>query len=179
MSSNDGFSVVAPTRVTTPCSTNGRKPSCWARLKRWISSTKSSVAWPASAAHARRLERLLEVGDAGEHRRELLELVARLAWPAAGRWWSCRCPAGPRGSSRPADGPRAIRRIGPSGPSRWSWPSTSSRLARTQAVGQRRRRLGRQARGFEEIAHRARVSTGKKHRHGRDEWLCPSLKLRS
>ena len=47
LSSNDGFSVVAPTRVTTPASTNGRKPSCWARLKRWISSTNSKVAWPA------------------------------------------------------------------------------------------------------------------------------------
>ena len=42
----DGFSVVAPTRVTVPSSTTGRKPSCCARLKRWISSTKSSVPWP-------------------------------------------------------------------------------------------------------------------------------------
>ena len=33
-SSKDGFSVVAPTRVTMPSSTKGRKPSCWARLKR-------------------------------------------------------------------------------------------------------------------------------------------------
>src|SRR5438132_9461915 len=35
-----GFSVVAPMRVTTPFSTQGRKASCCARLKRWISSQK-------------------------------------------------------------------------------------------------------------------------------------------
>ena len=73
-SSKDGFSVVAPTRVTSPPRRTGRKPSCWARLKRWISSTNSRVAWPASRRSAGLLERLLQVGDAGEHRRELLEL---------------------------------------------------------------------------------------------------------
>src|SRR3546814_10516060 len=36
-------SVVAPTKMTVPSSITGRKLSCWARLKRWISSTKSSV----------------------------------------------------------------------------------------------------------------------------------------
>ncbi len=41
-----GFSVVAPTRITSPSSTPGRSTSCWALLKRWISSTNSSVRWP-------------------------------------------------------------------------------------------------------------------------------------
>ena len=33
-----------PTSTTVPSSTTGRKPSCCARLNRWISSTNSSVA---------------------------------------------------------------------------------------------------------------------------------------
>ena len=40
------ISVVAPTSTTVPSSTTGRKLSCWLRLKRWISSTKSSVPCP-------------------------------------------------------------------------------------------------------------------------------------
>ena len=50
LSSKDGFSVVAPTSMTVPSSMTGRKQSCWARLKRWISSTNSSVPWPVRAA---------------------------------------------------------------------------------------------------------------------------------
>ena len=46
LSSKDGFSVVAPTSTMVPSSISGRKASCWARLKRWISSTKSSVPRP-------------------------------------------------------------------------------------------------------------------------------------
>ncbi len=47
-SSKDGFSVVAPTRAMVPSSITGRKESCCARLKRWISSTNSSVPCPLS-----------------------------------------------------------------------------------------------------------------------------------
>ena len=52
LSSNDGFSVVAPISVIEPSSITGRKESCCARLKRWISSTNSSVPCP-SARRAR------------------------------------------------------------------------------------------------------------------------------
>ena len=38
--------MVAPTRMTVPSSITGRKLSCWARLKRWISSTNSNVWRP-------------------------------------------------------------------------------------------------------------------------------------
>ncbi len=44
--SKEGFSVVAPTRITVPFSTWGRKASCWDRLKRWISSTNRIVRRP-------------------------------------------------------------------------------------------------------------------------------------
>ena len=45
--SNDGFSVVAPTRTMSPASTRGRKASCCALLKRWISSMKRMVRRPS------------------------------------------------------------------------------------------------------------------------------------
>ena len=44
--SNDGFSVVAPIKIMLPFSTYGKKASCWALLKRWISSTNSMVLEP-------------------------------------------------------------------------------------------------------------------------------------
>ncbi len=47
LTSNDGFSVVAPTSTRSPASTRGRKASCCALLKRWISSTKSIVRRPS------------------------------------------------------------------------------------------------------------------------------------
>ena len=56
LTSKDGFSVVAPTRTMSPRSTCGRKASCWALLKRWISSTKTRVRrpvrWRSAAARA-------------------------------------------------------------------------------------------------------------------------------
>jgi hypothetical protein len=63
----------------------GRKESCCARLKRWISSTKRSVPCPLSP-RAGRLEDLLEVADAGENRRDLLEMqIGRLRQQAGNR----------------------------------------------------------------------------------------------
>ena len=46
--SKDGFSVVAPIRMILPRSTKGKKASCWALLKRWISSMKQMVRSPYS-----------------------------------------------------------------------------------------------------------------------------------
>ena len=44
--SKEGFSVVAPMSMMLPLSTKGRKASCWALLKRCISSTKTMVLAP-------------------------------------------------------------------------------------------------------------------------------------
>ena len=46
MTSKYGFSVVAPISVTRPSSTAGSSASCWALLKRWISSRKKIVRRP-------------------------------------------------------------------------------------------------------------------------------------
>ena len=70
----NGFSVVAPISVTRPDSTTGRSASCWALLKRWISSMKSTVRWPLRAeALARAHDHGLHVGLARRDGRELLE----------------------------------------------------------------------------------------------------------
>src|SRR5271170_4653223 len=55
LTSNDGFSVVAPMKVTSPRSTKGRNASCCALLKRCTSSTNRIVWRPdcASVASAR------------------------------------------------------------------------------------------------------------------------------
>ena len=46
LSSNAGFSVVAPIKITVPSSTNGKNASCWLLLKRCTSSTNSTVTRP-------------------------------------------------------------------------------------------------------------------------------------
>ncbi len=48
-----GFSVVAPISVTIPSSTAGSNASCWALLKRWISSRKKIVRRPPEASRSR------------------------------------------------------------------------------------------------------------------------------
>ena len=50
LTSNDGFSVVAPTKVNSPLSTCGKKASCWLLLKRCTSSTNTIVWRPCAAA---------------------------------------------------------------------------------------------------------------------------------
>ena len=46
LTSKKGFSVVAPISTTRPSSTAGSSVSCWALLKRWISSRKKIVGSP-------------------------------------------------------------------------------------------------------------------------------------
>ena len=53
MTSKLGFSVVAPMSMMVPSSTWGRKASCWARVKRWISSTKRMVRLRCSCLRSR------------------------------------------------------------------------------------------------------------------------------
>ena len=50
LTSKYGFSVVAPISVTSPSSTAGSSASCWALLKRWISSRKKIVGSPLAAS---------------------------------------------------------------------------------------------------------------------------------
>ncbi len=53
LTSKYGFSVVAPINVTRPSSTAGSNASCWALLKRWISSRKKIVLVPVPRRRSR------------------------------------------------------------------------------------------------------------------------------
>ena len=68
ITSNEGFSVVAPIKVMFPASTCGRNASCCALLKRCTSSTKTMVRLPAcrvrSAAAITSLISLIPVSTA-------------------------------------------------------------------------------------------------------------------
>jgi hypothetical protein len=109
-------------------------------------------ALASGAAHARLLEGLLQVGDAGEDRRQLLEFIAGLLGQQAGDGGLAgagRAPQDHRGQplglSHPADGPVGTQEV--------ILAHDLVQLLRTQAVGERRRLLRRQAGGGEQIGH--------------------------
>ena len=77
LTSNDGFSVVAPISVTVPFSTCGSTASCWFLLKRWISSMNRIVRRVRQLAGE--VDGLAQVGDASGHRRHGQELRSRQA----------------------------------------------------------------------------------------------------
>ncbi len=145
MTSKYGFSVVAPISVTRPSSTAGSRASCWALLKRWISSRKNIVGGPlprrrssarsitarTSALPAFTADSSSNAASAGP---AMIRASVVLPGARAGRRGS---PSGAR-RTRPrceAPTPRA---------SRCSWPTSSSRVRgrmRT-ASGASGRRLG-------------------------------------
>ncbi len=71
--------MVAPIRVTSPSSTAGSSASCWALLKRWISSRKKTVCPPPrGAAVGGALDHRAHLGTACLHGAELLEGRVRM-----------------------------------------------------------------------------------------------------
>ena len=128
LTSKKGFSVVAPMSTTSPSSTAGSSTSCWDLLKRCTSSMKSMVPWPCSprrrwasarasrtsftpAAVADSVTRCLAVASASRRARVVLPV-----------------PAGPHRIDDPTRSDSASRRKGAPGPTRCSWPTTSSRV---------------------------------------------------
>ena len=128
LTSNEGFSVVAPIRVMTPSSTKGSTASCWPLLKRWISSMKRIVFVPDCA------------------RRSLASSMfrRRSATPALTALRGTKCddvtrainrasvvlplPGGPHRIIEPTRSSSMARRSSCSGPTRCSWPTNSSRV---------------------------------------------------
>ena len=85
LTSKYGFSVVAPMSVTVPSSTCGRRASCWALLKRWISSRNRTRAGAVEGQPFLRLgDRRADLGDAGHDRRQGREVGADLGGEEAG-----------------------------------------------------------------------------------------------
>ena len=167
-SSNDGFSVVAPTNRIVPRSMCGRKASCCALLKRCTSSTNSTVRRPRrTVAQPRPAPGALPASRTA--RRRWHGTRHRSTRPAAVTAWSCRSPAGPTGSSnarariRPRD---AARCPAPAGafarPFRRGCAGACARPAGADVPDQRSADRGRGRKWSDVLARRyctARVTT--------------------
>ena len=141
MTSKRGFSVVAPISVTRPSSTAGSSASCWALLKRWISSRKKIVA---AAAVARALDHRAHLGAPGLDRAVLLEARRPTRRRSRARASSCPSRAARAGSSSAAARSRSRGAAARPAPSSARWPTISSSVRgriRT-ASGARRRCAG-------------------------------------
>ncbi len=152
-SSNDGFSVVAPTSVTVPSSITGRNESCCARLKRWISSMKSSVPLPVWR-RARAASNAFFRSATPEKTAESCSKCRSVSSASSRATVVLPVPGGPQRIREPSVPERSMRVSAPSGPRRWSWPTTSDERARAQAVRQRSWRRLLKACGGEEVGHR-------------------------
>ena len=128
LTSKYGFSVVAPMSVTVPSSTCGSSASCWALLKRWISSRNSTlrVPWRFSRSCASAMvDRTSATPD--------MTADSDVKWapisPASSRArLVLPVPGGPHRSSDDR-WPRAmLRRSGPRSPTRCACPTNSSRF---------------------------------------------------
>ena len=126
LTSNDGFSVVAPMRTMSPDSTWARRASCCPLLNRWISSMKTTVRRPSRrrrSSAARRTSRTSFTPDRTALiaskwafvRRRITK--ARVVLPE---------PGGPQRMSERSWSCSIARRRGRPGPSTSSWPRISS-----------------------------------------------------
>ena len=127
---NEGFSVVAAMRMTQPFSTPGSRASCWALVKRWISSRKRIVVCPyrsrwviASCMTSRTSFTPAVMAESSTNRRpeERAMAWARVVFPV---------PGGPQRMIDTAPGELASgsarATMGDPARSRWRCPATSS-----------------------------------------------------
>ena len=139
LSSNDGFSVVAPTSTMVPSSITGRNESCCARLKRWISSTNSSVPCPSSRRRRASSNTFFRSATPVKIA-EICSKCRSVACANSRATVVLPVPGGPQNTSEPSERVASMRVSTPSGPSRWSCPTTSS-----SACGRSRSASGRGA----------------------------------
>ena len=123
--SNDGFSVVAPIRMMLPFSTKGRKASCCALLKRWISSTNTMVRSPkrrfcSACSMTARISRMPLVTALKSTKADFVRLAmmrASVVFPT---------PGGPQKIREGTRSPSMRRRSTFPSPRSCSWPANSS-----------------------------------------------------
>jgi len=123
--------------VIVPSSTTGQKPVllCSVEAVDFVHEQQGAIAGTAPPAGF--LEHAFQIGDTREHGRKSVRNAARRERPAGGQWWSSPPPAAPTEINDASEPRSSMRANVPSGPRRWSWPTTSSRLPRTQTVGER------------------------------------------
>ena len=138
LSSKDGFSVVAPTRMTVPSSMTGRKESCWARLKRWISSTNSSV-WRPLVRRSRAISNIFLRSATPEKIAEICSKASPVSPASSRATVVLPVPGGPQKIIEPSEPARIMRVSAPSSPVRCSWPTTSDSVdGRSRSASGRR-----------------------------------------
>ena len=121
-----GFSVVAATSVTRRFSTNDRRQE---HVLLGLGEAVHLVheqhrPLPAGEPAPRLVEDGAHLPDAGGHGGDLNEAGPALPGRRRRRWWSCRCPADPRGTPTSAPGGQPTQRG--TGASRCACPTTSS-----------------------------------------------------
>ena len=158
LSSKEGFSVVAPTSVIVPSSMCGRKLSCCARLKRWISSMNSSVPLALLAACLGAVEGFAQILHAGEDGRKLLELELRFVGKQARHRRLAGARRPPENEARqPAALEHARQRA--VGADELLLSDDLRKLRRPQPVGERARRPLLKSSGFEQRRQRMVIRT--------------------
>jgi hypothetical protein len=155
LTSNEGFSVVAPIRVIVPSSTCGRIASCCALLKRCTSSMKRIVRPPciprrsfASFTAARRSATPAVTALSGTKCARVVSAMirARVVLPTL---------AAPRGSATGQPIASMIRRKRVPGPTIPSCPTNSSSARGRIRVASGARFASSRSRAVEEIVHGA------------------------
>ena len=109
--------MVAPTSTMVPSSITGRKESCCARLKRWISSTNSSVPCPVSR-RARAASNTFLRSATPEKIAEICSKCRSVACASSRATVVLPVPGGPQNTSEPSERVSSMRVSAPSGPSR-------------------------------------------------------------
>ncbi len=123
--SNDGFSVVAPTNTNSPDSTCGKNASCWLLLKRCTSSTKITVRRPcACAASARSTASRMSLTPPSTA--DMAMNCASKASAISRASVVLPVPGGPQRIIECSRPDSKATRSGLPGPSRCCWPITSS-----------------------------------------------------
>src|SRR6266446_807964 len=128
LTSKDGFSVVAPMRVSVPFSTWGRKASCWPLLKRWISSTKRMVRLPPRARSAWASATTWRISLTPASTAEKGTKRAPATWAMRKASVVLPVPGGPQRIMEWSCPSSSARRRTLPGPIRCCWPTTSSRV---------------------------------------------------
>ena len=126
LTSKYGFSVVAPISVTSPSSTTGSSASCWALLKRWISSRKRIVRCPwvprRSRARAITARTSFTEAETAESSSKAAPVVAATIRASV----VLPIPGGPKKIADPTRSSAIARRSAEPSPSMCSWPASSS-----------------------------------------------------
>ena len=163
LTSNDGFSVVAPIKVTVPFSACGRTASCWALFQRWTSSmnriVRSAGVRRASSTTLRRSATPAVTADMATNRERVRRAMtsARVVLPD---------PGGPHRTMLGTLSASSARRSARPGASRCSCPRISSRpRGLIRAASERQLQVARLAASGRQTgtrlgAHPGRVTVG-------------------